>query len=149
MKLKDGGKANNTCRSCKYWADEKPRIDNSDCEPCRWDGIQHISVYRGFKLKRQDGFVLSNELSFFYTGPDFGCIHWEKRPIEEELLNFTIKRLRIHTPLKSQKEAIEILLLVDFRDNKRIDRILDGEIPFKPFDTYFERLKKALMLGEV
>lgn len=63
--------------------------------------------------------------------------------------DFNIELLRANTPLRSEKKAVEILMLINPVDTGKMYKILDGIIPFKPEDTYFTRLYKALAMAEI
>ncbi len=64
------------------------------------------------------------------------------------ITEFNESTLTAHTPLTCD-QALKILALVSKKDSDLLNKILAEAIAFKPAETYFERLSKSLMLGEV
>jgi len=64
------------------------------------------------------------------------------------ITDFNADTLTIHTPL-TQSEALSILCLIDKRDSNKLNKILSGVVAFAPTDSYYERLKQALILDEI
>lgn len=64
------------------------------------------------------------------------------------ITKFNQDTLAAHTPL-TRDQALKILPLVNKSDAKTLNKILSGAVDFEPPNTYFDRLKQALMLGEI
>lgn len=92
----------NTCKDCKWWANNNRVLDYSgmashlrvcqkpEVEPKLKpipDSPKHKSFQGGYDCMSEDyfGAVYVNnkdgieEQAFIETGPDFGCVHWEKK----------------------------------------------------------------------
>ena len=55
----------NTCKDCKWW-------DEYGSEECGHPSINEQT--------RNDGLIVECDFSYvLLVGPDFGCIHWEKK----------------------------------------------------------------------
>lgn len=71
----------NTCKDCKWWGKaQNPRSpysygQNQICEHIIPQRNEAIS-YKASVTPIHD----NNYLSDLFTGPDFGCIHWETKP---------------------------------------------------------------------
>lgn len=65
------------------------------------------------------------------------------------ITDFNMEILCANTPLRSEKEALEILTLINPVDTESFYKIIDGAVPSKPEDTYFARLYNALILAEL
>jgi hypothetical protein len=69
----------NTCKTCKHWDTSQPEdfgVYHGDSHfPCeRNDGTVQIAQAHGAYTSTFDG-----SHPGLVTGPDFGCIHWEKK----------------------------------------------------------------------
>jgi len=64
------------------------------------------------------------------------------------ITEFNQDTLAVHTPL-TRDQALCVLPLVNKTDAETLNKILGGAVCFEPADTYFDRLKQALMLGEI
>jgi hypothetical protein len=73
----------NTCDKCKYWSAPKVpysrQIFNGECAHSKF---VYSSIYKGIETETpEDGLMYwdyDDYSASFYTGPKFGCIHWEK-----------------------------------------------------------------------
>ena len=61
---------------------------------------------------------------------------------------FNQDTLAAHTHL-TREQALKVLPLVNKTDTETLNKILVGAVDFEPADTYFDRLKQALVLGEI
>ena len=64
----------NTCRNCTFW-------NNDDTYNCRGNLLQctNEKLREGIEDAKLDELCYAYyEGGGFYTGPDFGCVHWEK-----------------------------------------------------------------------
>lgn len=71
--------SNKTCKTCKYWGARHWAHGNGHkCDAAedmaRWDYDAEALLNDGFGTEDGEGYV-----SELYTGPDFGCIHWEAK----------------------------------------------------------------------
>ena len=69
----------NTCDECRYWErnNEEKRRDMKSCI--------HPKMLKGYGIKAEqvmpDGIIVENDEGWgFFTGPKFGCVHWESEP---------------------------------------------------------------------
>jgi len=69
----------NTCKTCKWWSEANKELWRGDGGDCACEKF----VYEG--PLEPDGLTYwdaENYDASFRTGPDFGCIHWEKEEHE-------------------------------------------------------------------
>lgn len=64
------------------------------------------------------------------------------------ITDFNEETLTTHTPL-TRNQAIIILTLINKTDIDTLNKILAEAVAFRPSDTYFYRLKQALILKEI
>ncbi|MBE0470398.1 MAG: hypothetical protein IBX55_12945 [Methyloprofundus sp.] len=58
------------------------------------------------------------------------------------------QKLAAHTPLTIFQAPV-VLILVDKSDTEKLNKIFNESVPFKPVETYYDRLIKSLQLGEI
>lgn len=69
----------NTCKTCKWWGRPCGEVPTfRACEAPKLDASQQVGKEPPDGFGCFDGEPYNG--STFATGPDFRCIHWEKRP---------------------------------------------------------------------
>jgi hypothetical protein len=74
----------NTCKECNWWDNEG---ENEFVTSAHYGSCSCKKFVRGYNVKREqlpsDGVWLEDDEGWsFYTGPDFGCIHWKAEEAE-------------------------------------------------------------------
>lgn len=66
-----------TCRTCDFWHRHRRGAAYGSCYAGKLVQKEPPPPSDGFSFYGHDGF--ENCAAYFYTGPDFGCIHHEER----------------------------------------------------------------------
>lgn len=64
-----------TCKDCKWWSTDTPCMTACPARAC-------LNVKTGLARETENREAAVNILSYDYelfTGPDFGCVHWEAK----------------------------------------------------------------------
>lgn len=71
----------NTCDTCKYWriAEAVAILSNSTHALCGHPKLASTNATTGGGSDYEDGAEDGEAYSGIYTGPKFGCIHWEAK----------------------------------------------------------------------
>jgi hypothetical protein len=56
--------------------------------------------------------------------------------------------LALHSPLTIDQASI-ILMLIDSRHENQIEQLFRFDLPFKPINTYFKRLKLKILYPDI
>jgi len=68
-----------TCDTCKFWQDDDVNPDNTDeSKKICQNTLKMIPPFRGGP--NEDGWTVDVTFYALFTGPKFGCIHWEAKP---------------------------------------------------------------------
>lgn len=67
------------CKDCKWWAADKRTeyvAAETDAAPCHCPQLINIDE-KGYGAVAGNGFGLDYPVCELFTGPEFGCVHWE------------------------------------------------------------------------
>lgn len=124
------------------------------CKGCgRIESYNDRALYKGKKyvdVLNIEVYCITCSINFSQADklPD-GVVYEDNFGAPSMATEFNIEILRANTPLRSEKEVLEVLMLVNPVDTEKMYKILDGIVPFEPEDTYFTRLYKSLAMAKI